>query len=182
MINEFSIHAKATNNKARTAFFICFFASFALLLSANAFQKFVWVPQLLGMVLLVAAVTLYTKFLSSKYYYEIVKDTEGTPLFVVSQLIGKRMTALCRIALYEVVKIECETAEERKNHKTPAGVKKYNYVPTLFPDRVCRICTSGRHERAEIVIEVSDEIANMLSEYAKEARELAKMLEEEEEY
>ena len=119
MINEFSIHAKASNNYAKTAFTVCFFASFALLISANAFQKFVWMPQLVGMCLLVGAVVLYTKFLSSTYFYEIVHDTEGTPLFVVNQVIGRRITTLCRVALYEIVRIEGEGEEERKNHKTP---------------------------------------------------------------
>ena len=182
MINEFSIHAKATNNKARTAFTVCFFASFAFLISANAFQKFVWVPQLIGMCLLVGAVVLYTRFLSSTYFYEIVKDTEGTPLFVVNQAIGRRITTLCRVALYEIVKIEGEGEEERKSHKTPLGVKKYNYVPTLLPKRTFRLYTSGRHERAEIVVEITDEAAAMLLEYSKEARELYQTSETEEEY
>ncbi len=182
MIREFSIHAKPTNKKAMTAFTACFFASFAALIASGAFQFYRWVPQLIGMVLLVAAVALYTKFLSSKYYYEIVFDTEGTPLLVVNQLIGKRMTALCRVGLYEVVRVESESAEERKNHKTPAGIRKYTYVPTLFPERTCRIYTSGKHERAEIVIEVTDEISALLSDYAREARELMEAREGEEEY
>ena len=182
MINEFSIHAKATNNKAKNAFMVCFFASFAALFGAAAFKSFVWVPQFIGMVLLIASITIYTKFLSSKYFYEIVHDTEGTPLFIVNQLIGKRMTTLCRIALYEIAKIEGECAEERKNHKPRAGVKKYNYVPTLMPDKVFRIYTASRHEHAEIVIEISDEAAAMLVEYAREARELYQTREDEEEY
>ena len=182
MINEFSIHAKPTNNKAKTAFTVCFFASFVLLFFANAIEKYVWVPQLLGMGLLVAAVVIYTKFLSSKYLYEIVKDTEGTPLFVVNQVIGRRMTTLCRIALYEIVKIEGEGVDARKSHKTPVGVKKYNYVPTFLPEKTFRIYTRGTHERAEIVVEVSDEVAEALLEYAREARELLEMREDDEEY
>ena len=106
MINEFSIHAKPSNGKAKTVFAVCFFVSFAALFGSAAFDLYRWVPQLLGVGLLVAAVTVYTKYLSSKYFYEIVHDTEGTPLFVVNQIIGRRMTTLCRIALYEIVKIE----------------------------------------------------------------------------
>ena len=182
MINEFSIHAVPTNDKAKKAFTVCFFASFAALFGSAAFSSYRWLPQLIGIVLLVASITLYTKYLSAKYFYEIVKDTEGTPLFVVNQLVGKRMTTLCRIAFYEIVKISAESAEEMKNHKTPKGVKQYNYSPTLLPDRVYRIYTSGRHERAEIVVEVSDEVAKMLLEYAREARELLEMREDDEEY
>ena len=182
MIKEFSIHAKPTNTKARGAFSVCFFASFAVLAVSTFLEHYRGVVGLVGLVILVAAITLYTKFLSCSYYYEIVFDTEGTPLFIVNQLIGKRMTTLCRIGLFEIVKIECEKAEERKAHKTPAGVKKYNYIPTLFADRVCRLYTVGKHERAEIVIEVSDEIAALLSDYAREARELMQARRDEEDY
>ena len=114
--------------------------------------------------------------------YEIVFDSEGTPLFIVNQLVGKRMSTLCRIGLYEIVNIRCESGEEQKAHKTPAGVRKYSYVPTLFSDRVCRIYTVGKHERAEILIEVSDEIAAFLSDYAREARELMQAKRDEDEY
>ena len=182
MIKEFSIHAKPTNNKARGIFSVLFFASFAVLIVSTVIPLYRGVVGLLGMALLVGAITMYTKYLSSTYYYEIVFDTEGVPLFVVNQLTGKRMSTLCRVGLYEIVKLECEGAEEKKNHKTPAGVKKYNYVPTVSPDRVCRMYTSGRHERAEILIEVSDEIAKLLSDYAKEARELMDQQEDNEEY
>ena len=172
MIKEFSIHAKPTNTKARLVFSVCFFASFAVLAASTFLVHYKGVVGLVGLALLVAAITLYTKYLSCSYYYEIVFDSEGTPLFVVNQLIGKRITTLCRIGLFEIVKIECENADEKKNHKTPSGVKKYSYVPTLFAERICRIYTVGKYERAEIVIEVSDEIAAFLSDYAREAREL----------
>ena len=83
---------------------------------------------------------------------------------------------------YEIVKVEIEGAEARRSHKTPAGVKKYSYVPTLSPEFAARIYTSGRHEKAEILIEVTEEIARLISDYAKEARELMAMREDEEEY
>lgn len=182
MIKEFSIHARPTNKKATAAFSICFFASFAVLAVSSFLPIYRGLVQLLGMGLLVAAILIYTKFLSPRYFYEIAYDSDGVPLFIVNQVIGKRMSTLCRVAFYEIVKVEGESAEERKSHKTPAGVRKYNYVPTLMPERTCRIYTSGRHERAEIVIEVSDEIASLLAEYAKEAREMMKASEDEEEY
>ena len=181
MIKEFSIHAKPTNNSARNVFSICFFASFAVLAASTFLEHYRGVVGLVGLALLVAAITLYTKYMSSSYFYEIVFDSEGTPLFIVNQLVGKRMSTLCRIGLYEIVNIRCESAEEQKAHKTPAGVRKYSYVPTLFSDRVCRLYTVGKHERAEILIEVSDEIAAFLSDYAREARELMQARRDEEE-
>lgn len=182
MIKEFTIHAKPTNKKATLAFAACFLSSFAILTLSTFMEKYRGIVQLLGMGLLVAALLFYTKYMAPKYFYEIVFDSEGTPLFIVNQVTGKRMTTLCRVGLYEIVKVELEGAEARRSHKTPAGVKKYSYVPTLSPECAARIYTSGRHEKAEILIEVSEEIARLISDYAKEARELMAMREDEEEY
>ena len=93
-------------------------------------------------------------------------------MFVVRQQTGKKYTTLCRIALSEIVKIEKQTAEQMKAHKTPMGVVKYSYFPTLGPSVAYRITTSGRYEKAEILIESSDEFADLLASYSAEAREL----------
>jgi hypothetical protein len=127
---------------------------------------------LIGMVFLITAITLYTKYLSVEYYYDITFDSEGTPLFVVRQLIGKRQTTLCRIGLAEIVRIEREGVKERREHKTPAGFVKYSYLPTLMPEAAYRVITTSRYEKAEILIEISEEFASLLRAYSLEAREM----------
>ena len=182
MINEFSIHAKPTNKRATQVFAVCFLLSFAILTLSTFLELYRGIVQLFGLGLLVAALVIYTKYLSPRYFYEIVLDSEGTPLFIVNQYIGKRMTTLCRIAFYEIVKVEYESAAARKTHKTASGTKKYTYVPTLMPEYTCRIYTSSRRERAEIVIEVSEDVAKLLANYAQEARELFAAQSEDDEY
>ena len=182
MIKEFTIHAEPTNKISTTAFTVTFLSSFAILTLSTFLEHYRGIVQLFGMGLLVASLLIFTKYISPKYFYEIVFDSEGTPLFVVNQYIGKRMTTLCRVAFYEIVKVEYESAKARKAHKTAVGVKKYSYVPTLMPEFTCRLYTASRHERAEILIEVSADVANVLQGYAKEARELMMVRENEEEY
>ena len=46
----------------------------------------------------------------------------------------------------------------------------YSYVPTLDPDVVYRLTSSSIYEKAEILVEVSDEMASLIRKYSVEAR------------
>jgi len=186
MISEFSVHTKPTNNKAKISFFV-FLALTVFSAAAYFLMRFLEVEKsgLVGFIPLfsiVVTVFFYNKYLSAKIYYDLTKDSEGTALFVVRQVIGKRASALCRIALYEITKIEKEGPAERKAHKTPVGTRKYAYLPTFLPETTFRISSKNRYESSEIIIECSDEFAAMLLDYSKEAKEIEMKLEEEEEY
>ena len=176
MINELQIRLKPTNNKARVAFSV-FGACAVIAFLAYHFMRGAEVEKaslvgLLGLVLLTVSLTFYTKYMSSVYYYEIMLDSVGTPLFLVKQAVGKRVSTLCRIALYEIKKIERTTAAERKTYKTPKDLRKYNYVPTFMPEVTYRLTTASRYEKAEIYIEISDEFSEALKNYVLEAQTL----------
>lgn len=171
VINEFSVKPKPTNNKARDAFIICTVGAFALITLSTVVPLYKGLVSLVGVALLSVALMLYSKYILPIYYYDITFDSDGTPVFVVRQQTGKRYTTLCRIALHEIVKIEKESRAERREHKTPFDTKKYSYLPTLDPSEVYRITTSGRYERAEILIESSEGFAELLRSYAIEARD-----------
>ena len=171
MIREFSVKPKPSNNKARYIFVFCTSISFALILLSTFIPAYKGMVSLVGVSLLTLALMIYTKYIAPIYYYDITFDSEGNAVFVVRQQTGKRCTTLCRIALSEIVKIEKQNAEQMKAHKTPMGVVKYSYLPTLSPSLAYRITTSGRYERAEILIESSEEFAGLLTSYSSEARE-----------
>ena len=170
MIEEFSVHPKPQNKNAKLLFLAVF------LLSAVGFVTYFFMNQYRGiagfiaLMLLVTALLIYTKYISVEFYYDITKDSEGTPIFVVRQLIGKRQTTLCRISLWDILKIEKETASERRAHKTERNIVKYVYAPTLKPAVSYRITISNRYEKAEIIIEGTDEFIELLGKYSAEAR------------
>ena len=172
MIREFSVKTKPSNNKARYSFVFCLSISFALIMLSTFIPVYKGIVSLVGVALLTLALMLYTKYIAPIYYYDVTFDNEGDAVFVVRQQTGKKHTTLCRIPLREIVKIERQTAEHMQVHKTPMGVIKYSYLPTLCPAVVYRLTTSGRYERAEILIESSDEFADLLGSYSSEAREL----------
>lgn len=174
MIPEFTVHAKPANNKAKVAFW-GLLALAALEFTAYLLMRHFEVQKsglagVVALVFIVAAVSVYNKYIGSALYYEITRDCENTALFVVSQMIGKRKTTLCRIALYEIVRIERENRADRRAHKTPFSYRKYVYFPTLLPDVSYRFTTRSRYEQAEILVEISDELAASLLEYVKEAK------------
>ena len=172
MIKEFSTHPKPVNNNAKIAFLI------AILVSALGFVTYFVIDRYKGVVgtaalmMLTTAILFYTKYISPEFYYDVTVDSEGTPIFVVRQVIGKRQTSLCRIDLADISAVTKQTAKEKREHKIAEGYKAYVYTPTLMPPKTYLIKVSARYEKAEIRIEASDEFAELLREYAKEARDM----------
>ncbi|MBQ7386933.1 MAG: hypothetical protein IJW03_02075 [Clostridia bacterium] len=170
MINELSAKAKSSNNNAKVAFYVTFIAAVVIFGVSFILPRFSGLVGNVGLIMIVAAVLIYSKYVSPEYYYDVTHDSAGSAVFVVRMITGKRQSTFCRIGLAEIVKIERESAEERKKHKTPRDTKKYSYCPTLMPSITYRIYTRSRYEKAEIIIEVSDEFASLLERYAAEAR------------
>lgn len=178
MIKEFSASPRPSNNKAKASAYILFASAIIIFFVSMKIPHYRGVVSLFATVLLIAGILIYTRYISPLYYYDIMMDSEGTPLFVVRALNGKRETTLCRIALYEIMKVEREDRAARRAHKTPKTHMKYVYVPTLDPDVTCRLTTASRYERSEIIIEASEEFATLLRNYSIEAREMAQSIED----
>ncbi len=178
-MHEFSVKAKPANRKAHTLSAACLIIAAILFATRFIIDKYVGIVDMGTLAFITASVFLYTKYISGVYYYDTVITEEGEGLFIVRKLVGKRSTTLCRISYSEILSIKKETRAELKTHKTPRGTAKYLYTPTLFPENVYRIQTRSAYERAEVVIECSDELADLISEWAREAR-LQAVIEDEE--
>lgn len=172
MIREFSVKSKATNNKARALFIGFMLLSFLLVMLSVVVSQYRGAVSLGGVAALSVALLLYSKYIAPIYYYDLTVDSDGLPLLIVRQQIGKRYSTLCRVALTEIRRIDKEDRKQRREHKTPNGMKKYSYMPTLDPFNSYRITISNRYEDAEILIEISDEMADLLNSYVLEAKSL----------
>ena len=172
MIRDFSVRLKPTNSKAKRAFIFCLILAFVFFVISAVLPLYNGLVGLISLVFLVISLNAYTKYLSCIYYYDITTDSDGTPLFIVRQIVGKRETTLCRIELADVVSLDREDRETRIKHKTPKELSKFNYSPTMDPEVSYRMITNGRYEQAEIVLEFSDEMAEMILHYAELAREM----------
>lgn len=172
MITETYIKVKPSNNKARVAFALCVAGGIALSVLSTIIPLYRGLVSLGGVILLVAGVSIFSRYVASVYYYDITHDSYGTPIFVVRQISGKRESTLCRIDLADIVKIEDESAEEKRKHKTPNGYRKYSYVPTLMPKSTTRLTVHSRYEKSEIIIEGGERLSTLLASYAEEARSM----------
>lgn len=170
MIRDFSVKLKPSNGYARIAFVVSMSCSFALVLLSGIVPLYRGLVSLAGTVLLVTALAVYSKYMLPTYYYDIMVDSDGLPLFVVRQQIKRKSSTLCRISLAEVVEIEREEKSDRRLHKTPKGFVKYSYLPTLMPNVTHRITVVNDYESAEIRIEASDEFATFLKRCCEEAK------------
>jgi hypothetical protein len=168
-MQEFSTKAKPSNNNARIimSLFLAFAAVTAV--ASMLVDRFSGLISILTVALISGAVFIYTRYVSCEYFYDLTTDHTGDRIFVVRQVTGKRETTLARVSLSEICKVERENSATAKSHRTPAGFKKYFYTPTLMPEHICRLTVVGRYESSEIVIECSDEYADVLSNLSKEA-------------
>lgn len=172
MIIETFIKAEPSNNKARVAFALCLSGGIALALLSTIVPLYKGLVSIGGVILLIAGIALFSKYVASVYYYDITFDSYGAPIFVVRQVSGKRESTLCRIDVADIVKAEKETPKERRKHKTPFGYRKYSYLPTLMPKSTHRLTVHGKYENCEIIIECGDRLSGLLMEYSEEARRM----------
>ncbi len=172
MIKELSVRAKPQNRKAHTISAACLLVAAVLFATRFVIDRYQGILDLFMIGFITASVFLYTKYVAPVYYYETMISEDGEPLFIVKRVTGKRPVTLSRISFAEILSVKPETKSEFKNHKTPRGTVKYLYTPSLFPEKVYRIEMRSAYERAEMVIEISDEFASLISEWARDARSL----------
>ncbi len=172
MIREFSTHPKPVNKNAQVAFLITILISAFGFVTYFLIEKYKGIVGVASLMVLTTAILFYTKYISPEFYYDITVDSEGTPLFVVRQVIGKRQTTLCRINLADIVSVTRQSSAQKRAHKTPSGYRAYVYTPTFMPPETYLITVASRYEKAEIRIEGTDEFAEVLREYSGEARAL----------
>ena len=182
MISEFSARAKAKNNNAKILFFSLLGVAAVVTVFYLTAERYRGVIGVIALCFITAAIFVYTKYISSVYFYDITFDYNNSPVFVVRQRTGKKDTTLCRMDLYAVTDVIRQDKKERAEHKTKDGYLKYNYTPTLSPDETYLIRVFSRYEKAEIRIEATEEFAALLKQYAAEAKELRALAEAEEEF
>jgi len=171
VISPQSAKLTRTNKKAEIASAVALLAAIVLVTVYSAIPHYKGVVGLFAIAAIVVSVTVYTKYISPVFFYDITFDGYGVPVFVVRQVIGRRETTLARLSLSEITEIRREDKKERAEHKTAQGFRLYNYCPTLAPEITYRIISVGRYEKSEVIIEAADPYIEMLRGYVKEARE-----------
>ena len=170
MIREMKIRPKASNEKGKRMFLILLVVAGVLFVCSLFLPLYQGIVQLFALLSLTASLFYYNRYLSTTYEYEITTDYDGTPVFVVSSYSVKRVSALCRVALWDIREITRMSREEKKAHQTPKDLAKHDYTPTLSPDSVLCIVQRARYEKSEIFIESNEAFEQILREAIEEAK------------
>ena len=193
MISDIVVRPKAQNDLGRRVFILTMIAaalSFAVSLWISHYSGIV---QLVALIFLCASLYFYTRYVASVYSYEITTDSDGAVLFVVRQTGGNRSTTHCRMTLSSLVRAEmlgeAEMKLYRKNRQrtreantpdseTPEYLRPdrsigyYDYCATFRPRVATLLCFRSHTERADLLVEVSEELRTMLLDEAARLREL----------
>lgn len=164
------IRPRATNEKGKRAFLLFLILSAALFAASLFLPSYQGIVQLCALVGITIALYFYNRYLATVYEYEITTDTDGTPIFVVSSYSGKRVSALCRIALWDIREIRRLSREQMRSQKKPKDTARHYYTPTLSPDSVLCIFERTRYEKEEIFIESNEAFEEYLRAAVEQAR------------
>ena len=171
MISPIIIKPEQQNNKAKHIFFACLGSAIISIALYTMLPQYNGIVGIVALGFITAAIYLYNRYLCAAYYYEVTMDSSGSPIFVISQTVGKRQTTLCRVDLSSIILVKAMSIEERKSYKPASDVARYFYSPTLSPERVYLLEVRSPYEKADVFVELTDEQAAIISAYAKEARE-----------
>ena len=116
--------------------------------------------QVVGLVLLIPAIQLFTRFMVGHYLYRLRRYEDGNvDLEVYLYRGGKRMQLVCRVGLEEITAVTplC------KENKTPKnGLKRYSYVPDLLPDAGTVLSISNGDGECEVLIHPDETLLQLL--------------------
>ena len=179
MITPMKTRPKPSNNNGKRIFLVLLVLAGVVFIVSLFLDRYQGIIQLAALILLTASLFFYNRYLSTTNEYEITTDYDGIPVFVVSSYSTKRVSALCRIALWDIREIVRMRREERKTHQTPKDTSKHDYTPTLSPDSVLCILQRSRYEKSEIFIESNEAFEQCLRDAVEEAYSLRPLDDEE---
>lgn len=169
-MSDFSAQPKAQNKNSKIIMWVFFGIALLTAIASTFMPMYRGVVGMVTLGALTTAILMYTKYVSVKFYYDVMVTGLDEPLLVVRQAVGKRNVTLARVALADILSITRESREERRAHKREKGIALYNYGPTLSPSVTYRVQVRNYIERADIVLEGTDEFFEKIKEYASLAR------------
>ncbi len=168
-ILDFTYRPKTKVREARLVMFGALIIAALLVIASVISPKYKGVISLFAVVALIVVVFVFTRYLSAQYAYAVMTTAQGENMLIVTKTVGKNMTTLAMIRLYEIVSVE-SLVDQRQ--KTPErDERKFNFCPSMKPDEIFVMRTRGRYERRLILLEINEACAARLLNYAKIAKE-----------
>ncbi|MBQ8341243.1 MAG: hypothetical protein IJY22_02560 [Clostridia bacterium] len=139
------------------ALFLLALVSFVI----SAFVKIAWIPQTVGLLLMVPMIQLVTRYVAGRYLYRICPYEDGNvDLDIYVYRGGANMQLVCRLGLEEITAAASLTDA---NRKPPKGMKRYNYCPEMFPAKAMVLSITNGDGDCEIVFCPDEKMADIVT-------------------
>ena len=162
----YEFRPQRTNNRAQNLIILLFAGAAALFLLTFPLKglPFLWVIQLLAILLLVTAIFLVTRYLTKSYEYALMPDGDGADLTVTEiSSGGRRRITVCRISLLSIENIRVvEGNGESVKALHRAGKKVFDYRPDLSPDVWLLIEATEGGEKFALFLAYGEEFLSIL--------------------
>ena len=162
----YGFRPQRTNNKAQNLIILFFIGAAALFLLSIPLDGFgfVWVVQLLAILLLVAAIFLVTRYVMKSFEYAVEPANGGADLTVTEVSSGgRRRITVCRISLSGIGSIRViEGADGGAKALRKAGKKIFDYRPELSPERYLLVEAKEGGEEFVLLLAYGEEFLSIL--------------------
>ncbi|MBO5327044.1 MAG: hypothetical protein J6A84_02860 [Clostridia bacterium] len=150
------------NAIARLLTVALFAISAACFVLSSFLPKLAVIPQAVGLVLLVPAIQLTTRYVVTRYLYRLCPYEDGNvDLEIYAYRGGARMQLVCRIGLEEITAAAPLSAE---NAKPPKGLRRYNYCPDMRPQSATVLSITNRDGDCEIIFCPDEKLTALLQQ------------------
>ena len=125
--------------------------------------------QALGLVFILPAVQLITRYLASRYLYRLHVDESGQAVLEIFVYRGgAKMQLVCCVGMEEITAISPLT---KANARAPRGCKRYNYAQDLRPRMATVLSVRNADGECEVLLCPDEGLSRLLSERVGNIRE-----------
>jgi hypothetical protein len=122
--------------------------------------------QSLGLLLLLPAIQLVTRFIATRYLYRVRVGERGTPdLEIYAYRGGAQMKLVCRVALADITAAAPLTKEKRR---APRGTRRYSYCMDMSPRTALILSVTNADGACEVLLQPDATLAELLTPRPKE--------------
>ena len=127
----------------------------------SAFVPLAWIPQTLGLLLMVPMIQLVTRYVATRYLYRICPYEDGNvDLDIYTYRGGTQMQLVCRLGLEEITAAAPLTDANRKPAKK---MRRYNYCPVMFPKEALVLSVTNGDGDCEIIFCPDEKMADIVT-------------------
>ena len=148
-----------------------------IVISAVLVVLSVTAPLYKGLIILaaVAGITasmyFFLRYAAGDFVYSVTFDSVGQAVFTVVKVVGKRSSTMCYLHLSNFKSVEKMKSADYKKSKKYYKAQRFNFCPSFAPESFYMIKSESRGMRTEVIVDVTEEVAVRLMEYAQIAKD-----------